>query len=99
MDTYAPPGNLFQLGSGPTLPSAKTHLLHDFFLSLMSLGCFAGAFFKHVGSVVLDGGHTPGEHSQCHNTPAAQIQKNLVHCPGPETGPAPFMWCASFVDT
>ena len=22
-----------------------------------------------------------------------------VHCPGPETGPAPFMWCASVVDT
>ena len=40
----------------------------------MFLG-FLPSFFLQSRSAVLDCGHTPGQHAQCHNTPTWHIQK------------------------
>ena len=46
-----------------------------FGIFILFLGCLP-CFFLQSGSVVLDCGHTPGQQSQCQNTPAAHIQNS-----------------------
>ena len=54
--------------------SVHTHLLHTFSeKAQMFLGALS-SFFWQSRSVVLDWGHTPGEHAQCHETPNLHIQ-------------------------
>ena len=64
--------------SRTAIPVSKHTCCTIFGIFILFLGCLP-CFFLQSGSVVLDCGHTPGEHSQCHNTPAAQIQKFMFN--------------------
>ena len=55
--------------------SVQTHLLHVC-LSMPKSACVCCHLFLHSRSVVLDCGHTPGQHAQCHNTPAAHLSEH-----------------------
>ena len=56
------------------MPSIIAHLLHVFFSETHVSGLAAVLFSHHAGSVVLNCGHTPGQHAQYHYTPAAEVQ-------------------------
>ena len=56
------------------MPSIIAHLLLVFFSETHVSGLAAVLFSHHAGSVVLNCGHTPGQHAQYHYTPAAEVQ-------------------------
>ena len=53
--------------------SVQTHLLHNF-LEGSDVSGRVAVFFLQSRSVVLDWGHTPGEHAQCHKTRNSHIE-------------------------
>ena len=60
------------------MPSVITHRLHICLNTVRSLWARCRFFCSHSRSVVLDCGHTPGQHAQCHNPPAIHIHKFIV---------------------
>ena len=60
------------------MPSVQAHLLHTSRTCEEVSGLGAVLFFGQARSVVLDGGHTPGQHVQCQNTPISHINFSYV---------------------
>ena len=58
--------------------SVQTHLLHNFWEGSDVSGR-AAVFFLQSRSVVLDWGHTPGEHAQCHKTRNSHIENFIFY--------------------
>ena len=56
------------------MPTVLTHLLYVLWKCAKCFWVCCRLFFLQSRSVVLDCGHTPGQHAQCLNTPATHIQ-------------------------